>query len=55
MSEDIKEQVKMPVCPYCKAEMKPVKYEGYYDSFPMWECKCEDIPGSEKEEGMYMF
>ena len=43
----------MPVCPYCKAEMKPFDYRGYYDSFFGWECKCDKIPGAEKQCGKY--
>lgn len=30
-----------PVCPFCLAEMKAIEYKGYYESFPMWECRCE--------------
>jgi tRNA(Ile2) C34 agmatinyltransferase TiaS len=30
-----------PVCPFCLTEMKSIEYKGYYDSFPMWECRCD--------------
>lgn len=44
------------VCPYCKSELKPETYKGYYDSFDYWNCKCyEGIPSPDKEvcEGGY--
>lgn len=37
-----------PICPYCLAEMKAINYHGYYDSFSMWECRCEKF---EKPDG----
>lgn len=43
----------MPICPYCKTEMNPFKYTGYYDSFFGWECECEEIPNSEEQHGEY--
>lgn len=43
----------MPVCPYCKTEMTPFDYRGYYDSFVGWECLCEKIPTAEKQTGQY--
>jgi transposase-like protein len=46
-------EIKMPVCPFCKSEMSPIYFHGYYESFPMWECKCEEIPGSEVSRGAY--
>jgi tRNA(Ile2) C34 agmatinyltransferase TiaS len=30
-----------PICPFCLVEMKAIEYKGYYDSFPMWECRCD--------------
>jgi tRNA(Ile2) C34 agmatinyltransferase TiaS len=30
-----------PVCPFCLVEMKAIEYKGYYESFPMWECRCD--------------
>ena len=42
-----------PVCPHCKTEMKPRHFEGYYESFPCWECKCEVIPGATVIAGSY--
>jgi len=38
-----------PVCPYCKKEMIPVNYKGYYDSFPYWECECDKFEGKDVE------
>jgi hypothetical protein len=52
MSELI-EVVAIPVCPYCKTAMRPQYFQGYYDSFPMWECECEEIPGAEAVRGAY--
>ena len=46
-------QIKMPVCPYCHAEMKPFDYRGYYDSFYGWACQCEKIPNAETQAGEY--
>jgi transposase-like protein len=43
----------MPVCPYCKTEMTPFDYRGYYDSFVGWECLCAKIPNAEKQTGRY--
>lgn len=40
-----------PVCPVCKAEMRPRKYEGYYDSFDYWECDCESLPNADAWQG----
>lgn len=37
-----------PVCPYCRTEMEPVNYWGYYESFSMWDCSCDPFP---KEAG----
>lgn len=47
------EPVAMPVCPYCKAMMRPQYFHGYYESFPMWECECHEIPGAEETHGSY--
>ena len=52
-SEPKPEPVKMPVCPYCRTEMKPFDYKGYYDAFCGWECKCVEIPKAEKQFGAY--
>jgi hypothetical protein len=45
--------VVMPCCPFCKAEMKPFDYRGYYDSFFGWECNCVEIPNAEIQCGRY--
>ena len=42
-----------PVCPYCKVEMTPVNFEGYYESFSYWACDCETLPDAEKGYGNY--
>jgi transposase-like protein len=42
-----------PVCPHCKTELKPFRFEGYYDSFSGWFCKCKKIPKSVKMSGTY--
>ena len=54
MNEKLKaKEVVMPVCPYCKAMMRPQYFHGYYESFPMWECDCHEIPGAEETHGSY--
>lgn len=30
-----------PVCPFCLTQMRAIEYKGYYDSFPLWTCRCE--------------
>ena len=45
--------VSLPICPFCKTEMEPVNYEGYYDSFSYWACECEEFPNVEKSYGEY--
>lgn len=48
-----KEPIVMPVCPYCKTLLKPKYFTGYYEAWSMWECECEEIPGSEDSLGAY--
>jgi len=48
-----KETVAMPVCPHCKTEMEPMKFEGYYDDFFYWGCKCEELPNATSSYGQY--
>lgn len=52
MSEQA-QPIQMPVCPFCKTEMKAYYFQGYYESFPMWECQCLEIPGAEESPGAY--
>jgi len=33
--------------------MRAHYFRGYYESFPMWECACEEIPGAEEVSGAY--
>ena len=54
MSEKI-EPIVMPVCPYCKTAMRPQYFSGYYESFPMWECECEEMPGAEETSGSFAY
>ena len=47
-----------PICPYCKTEMFIAKFNGYYDTFQHWDCKCSGkFPDKVKPEnisqGMY--
>jgi hypothetical protein len=42
-----------PICPHCKTELTPFDFEGYYDSFSGWFCKCKQIPKSVKMRGSY--
>jgi hypothetical protein len=51
MSEE--KEIVMPVCPFCKTAMKAYYFQGYYESFPMWECECSEIPGAEETHGAY--
>ena len=52
MSEQIEPTV-MPTCPFCKTMLRPMYFSGYYESFPMWECECEEIPGAEETSGAF--
>jgi len=52
MTEEI-EPIVMPVCPCCKTIMRPRYFVGYYESFSMWVCECEEIPGAEEERGSF--
>jgi len=49
----MKETVAKPVCPYCKTEMKPRYFQGYYESFSMWKCACKRIQGEKVLAGAY--
>ena len=31
-----------PVCVKCNSELAPMYYQGYYEEFPYWSCKCRD-------------
>lgn len=42
-----------PVCPFCSTEMQPQHFNGYYESFAMWSCECDEIPGAEHTSGCY--
>jgi hypothetical protein len=52
--EEKEEEIKKPVCPYCKCTMTPFNYTGYYDSFSGWDCDCEDLPDAEDSRGPYV-
>lgn len=39
-----KKRFRMPICPYCEKEMSPMRYEGYYEEFEHWQCKCVEFP-----------
>ena len=47
------DRIIMPICPYCKTEMEPFDFHGYYDTFCGWECICEKIPNAIKQLGEY--
>lgn len=49
-TDEEKEPIKMPICPYCKIEMNPARYVGYYESFDYWSCNCDKLPDSKKSE-----
>ena len=42
-----------PVCPFCKSEMNPKNYKGYYESFGYWGCDCLEFPGASTFAGAY--
>jgi hypothetical protein len=43
-----------PVCPHCKTQLTPFSFEGYYDEFVGWFCRCSEIPGAVKITGHYI-
>lgn len=45
--------IQKPICPHCKTEMQARYFQGYYESFSFWQCKCEVIPGSTVAAGSY--
>lgn len=49
------EKIIMPICPYCKTEMQPTHYIGYYDEFYFWECDCYELPKAETLKGANEF
>jgi hypothetical protein len=55
MMEKITEvaEVVLPVCPFCKTEMRPQHFNGYYESFATWACECPEIPGAEQVSGCF--
>ena len=48
-------EVVLPVCPFCKTEMRPQYFNGYYERFPMWACACSEIPDAEQINGCYAY
>lgn len=46
-------KARLPKCPYCKVQLRPVAFKGYYDEFDCWECDCRDIPGAVEQRGGY--
>lgn len=54
-SEELKplKELVMPICPYCKKEMTPYKYTGYYEDFSYWDCDCETIKNETVWHGSY--
>ena len=51
--QNTQKEIVMPVCPFCKTEMKAYYFHGYYESFSMWECECVEIPGAKDTHGAY--
>ena len=53
MPNNKKDKTTMPICPYCKARMRAMKYKGYYDEFDFWDCDCtiteKGIPSENKK------
>ena len=43
----------IPICPQCRAAMRPVSYCGYYESFDHWQCDCDEISGAVKFRGQF--
>ena len=50
---EVKEPVALPECPFCKTSMLPQYFVGYYESFSMWSCECNEIPGAEEVRGSF--
>ena len=42
-----------PVCPHCQSELVPFSFDGYYDSFVGWACRCSSLPGAVEVSGVY--
>jgi protein gp37 len=44
----------IPTCPYCKQQLQPLYYEGYYDHFSYWGCQCKELPNAKEWQGLYV-
>lgn len=55
MQEELQRDLPDPVCPVCRTRIYRASYQGYYDSFDHWECKCGDgaIPVEHTAKGAY--
>ena len=42
-------------CPTCNTELRPIFFNGYYESFSAWVCACEEIPNATSVVGSYGF
>jgi hypothetical protein len=52
---EAKYNIQLPVCPFCKQKMRPVRYVGYYEDFVYWECDCgEALISLRTECGAYV-
>lgn len=43
-----------PVCPLCLTKMVKVNYNGYYESFSYYKCKCKLFTTAIEEKGNYV-
>ena len=42
-------------CPHCNTELRPVYFNGYYESFSAWVCACVEIPNATEVVGAYIY
>lgn len=45
----------MMLCLHCGVKLRPVFFNGYYDSFSAWVCACVEIPDSTQVTGAYSY
>ena len=54
-NEALKNQAssKKLICPYCKDELDPINYHGYYEKFACWICDCDEFKEVRRVKGQY--
>ena len=45
-----------PVCPFCKAEMRPTMHSHYYSDgdYAIWTCNCDEFPKEANADRWHM-